>query len=58
VPTGWVFRLEIVSENTPLTREIMDEISERFLESELISKYLIEELHEDLKLFKEKEATA
>lgn len=51
MPTGWVFRLEILSKKTPDTREIIEEISQRFLESELIDGYLIEELHEDIKLF-------
>ena len=55
MPTGWVFRLEIISKTTPNTKDIIEEISERFLESEIISRYLIEELHENIKLFKKKE---
>ena len=56
VEAGWVFRLEIVTTKpATTTKQIMDEIGQRFLESELISRYRIDELFEDIKLFKKQE---
>lgn len=59
MPTGWVFRVEVISNKTVYTEEIIEELDELFSEESLIiDKHLIEELHEDVKLFKKKEKEA
>ena len=55
MPTGWVFRVEIVSQKTPYTTTIKEELDELLSESDYVSQYLIEELYEPIKLFEKKE---
>lgn len=56
VKSGWVFRIEIITEKPATkTTEIVKEISKQLSESPLISQILIEELYEEIKLFKERE---
>lgn len=53
---GWVFRIEVVTRKVNIkTSEIVEIISKRLSESPLISQILIEELYEDIKLFKKEE---
>lgn len=57
-PSGGVFRIEVTSKNTLYTKEIVEEITQRLSESDFISRFLIEELYEKIKLFeKKKEAS-
>lgn len=52
MPTGWVFRIEIVSQKTPYTKEIMAELQRLFASSQVITESRIEELNEAVTLFK------
>ena len=54
---GWVFRIEIVTKKPELpTKQMIKELETLFKQSELISEFLVEELFEDIKLFKKQEA--
>lgn len=56
MPTGWVFRLEIVSEKTPYTKEVTNELHALLESSQVIDRFLIEEMPSEIvKLFKKKE---
>lgn len=51
---GWIFRIEIITEKPATkTQEMIKHLKALFKDSELINESLIEELFEDIKLFKE-----
>lgn len=50
--SGWVFRIEVVSEQTLYTKDMVKELNQRLLDSKNISQVLVEELYEEIKLFK------
>ena len=56
--SGWVLRVEIVTEKTPYTKDLLVELERLFKDSEIISNWRISELPlEVITLFNKKETT-
>ena len=53
---GWVFRVEVVTDNPAvLTQQMMEAICKQIMKLDDVCQVLVEELYEDIKLFKIKE---